>query len=50
MKTSKLFCLIGLLTFNVFANDLPTDGEFQLNYPDGKPYLTGELKNDNKQD
>jgi hypothetical protein len=31
------------------ANDLPTDGKFQLNYPNGKPYLTGELMNDHKQ-
>ena len=49
MKTSRLLGLIGLLTFNVFANDLPTDGEFQINYPNGNTYLTGELKNDNKQ-
>jgi hypothetical protein len=49
MKMSRLLGLIGLLTFNVFANDFPTDGEFQINYPNGNTYLAGELKNDNKQ-
>ncbi len=45
----KLLCLIGLLTLNVFANDLPTDGVFQINHPNGKLYLKGELKNDKKE-
>ena len=45
----KLLCLIGLLTLNVFANDLPTDGAFQINHANGKLYLKGELKNDQKE-
>ena len=45
----KLLCLIGLLTLNVYANDLPTDGVFQINHPNGKLYLKGELKNDEKE-
>ena len=45
----KLVCLIGLLAFNVFANDLPTDGAFQINHANGKLYLKGELKNDKKE-
>ena len=45
----KLLCLIGLLTLNVFANDLPTDGVFQINHANGKLYLKGELKNDQKE-
>ena len=28
---------------NVSANDLPTDGVFQINHPNGKLYLKGEL-------
>ena len=45
----KLLCLIGLLTVNVFANDLPTDGAFQINHANGKLYRKGELKNDKKE-
>ena len=45
----KLLCLIGLLTLNVFANALPTDGAFQINHANGKLYLKGELKNDQKE-
>jgi antitoxin component YwqK of YwqJK toxin-antitoxin module len=45
----KLLCFIVLLTFNVSANDLPTDGVFQINHPNGKLYLKGELKNDEKE-
>ena len=45
----KLLCFIVLLTFNVFANDLPTDGVFQINHANGKLYLKGELKNDQKE-
>ena len=45
----KLLCLIGLLTLNVFANDLPTDGAFQINHANGKLYLKGELKIDQKE-
>ena len=45
----NLLCLIGLLTPNIFANDLPTDGAFQINHPNGKLYLKGELKNDEKE-
>jgi antitoxin component YwqK of YwqJK toxin-antitoxin module len=45
----KLVYLIGLLALNIFANDLPTDGPFQINHPNGKLYLKGELKNDKKE-
>jgi len=45
----KLLCLIGLLTVNVYASDLPTDGAFQINHANGKLYLKGELKNDKKE-
>ena len=45
----KLLCLIGLLTLNVYANDLPTDGAFQITHANGKLYLKGELKNDQKE-
>ena len=45
----KLLCLIGLLTVNVYASDLPTDGAFQINHANGKLYLKGELKNDQKE-
>ena len=34
---------------NVFANELPTDGPFQIPHPNGKLYLKGELKNDQKE-
>ena len=45
----KLLFLIGLLTINVYASDLPTDGAFQINHANGKLYLKGELKNDKKE-
>ena len=38
-----------LLVFNASANELPTDGAFQINHPNGKIYLKGELKNDQKE-
>ena len=44
-----LLCLIGLLTLNVYANDLPTDGPFQLLHDNGKLYLKVELKNVQKE-
>jgi antitoxin component YwqK of YwqJK toxin-antitoxin module len=47
----KFILLAGLLlvTSNVFANDLPTDGAFQINHANGKLYLKGALKNDKKE-
>ena len=47
----KLILVSALLLFgsSVFASDLPTDGAFQINYPNGKLYLKGELKNDEKE-
>ena len=47
----KLILISALLLFasNVFGNDLPTDGAFQINHPNGKLYLKGELKNDEKE-
>ena len=45
----KLLCLIGLLLLNVYANDLPTDGAFQIPHANGKLYLKGKLKNDKKE-
>ena len=45
----KFLCLIGLMTLNILANDLPTDGAFKINHPNGKLYLKGELKNDQKE-
>ena len=34
---------------NVYTNDLPTNGEFQIPHANGKLYLKGELKNDKKE-
>ena len=48
----KKLILISALLFvasNILANDLPTDGSFQINHPNGKLYLKGELKNDQKE-
>ena len=47
----KKFLLSALLLVgsNVLANDLPTDGVFQMNHANGKLYLSGELKNDKKE-
>ena len=46
----KLLCLISLLIVSIAsANELPTDGKFQINHPNGKLYLKGELKNDQKE-
>ena len=45
----KLLCLIGLLAVNVYANDLPTNGAFQIPHANGKLYLKGKLKNDKKE-
>ena len=49
MKKLILISALLLVASNVFANDLPTDGAFQINYPNGKLYLQGELKNDEKE-
>ena len=49
MKKLILISALLLVASNVFANDLPTDGVFQINYPNGKLYLKGELKNDEKE-
>ena len=50
-STKKLILISALLLVasNVFANDLPTDGAFQINHANGKPYLKGELQNDEKE-
>jgi len=48
----KKLILISALLFvasNILANDLPTDGAFQINHPNGKLYLKGELRNDQKE-
>ena len=48
----KKLILISALLFvvsNVYANDLPTDGPFQIPHANGKIYLKGELKNDKKE-
>jgi antitoxin component YwqK of YwqJK toxin-antitoxin module len=47
----KLILISALLLFgsNGWTDDLPTDGEFQINHPNGKLYLKGELKNDKKE-
>ena len=48
----KKLILISALLFvvsNVYANDLPTDGAFQIPHANGKIYLKGELKNDKKE-
>ena len=47
----KQLILISALLFfasNVYANDLPTEGEFQINHANGELYLKGELKNGEK--
>ena len=49
MKKLILISALLLVASNVFANDLPTDGAFQINYPNGKLYLKGELKSDEKE-
>ena len=49
MKKLFLISALLLIASNVFANDLPTDGVFQINHPNGKLYLKGELKNDKKE-
>jgi antitoxin component YwqK of YwqJK toxin-antitoxin module len=49
MKKLILISALLLIGSNIFANDLPTDGVFQINYPNGKLYLKGELKNDEKE-
>ena len=49
MKTIILISALLLVASNVFANDLPTDGAFQINHPNGKIYLKGVLKNDQKE-
>jgi len=48
----KLILISALLLFvasNGWADDLPTDGAFQIPHPNGKLYLKGELKNDKKE-
>ena len=49
MKKLTLIAGLLLVASNIFANDLPTDGAFQINHPNGKLYLKGELKNDQKE-
>ena len=49
MKKLLLISALLLITSSIFANDLPTDGAFQINHPNGKLYLKGELKNDQKE-
>jgi len=49
MKKLILISALLLVASNVFANELPTDGAFQINHPNGKLYLKGELKNDQKE-
>ncbi len=49
MKKLILISALLLVASNVYANDLPTDGAFQINHPNGKLYLKGELKNDQKE-
>jgi hypothetical protein len=51
MNSIKKFLISALLVVasNISASDLPTDGVFQINHPNGKLYLKGELKNDEKE-
>ena len=49
MKKLFLISALLLVAYNVLASDLPTDGAFQINHPNGKLYLKGELKNDQKE-
>ena len=49
MKELILISALLLLASNVYANDLPTDGAFQIPHANGKLYLKGELKNDKKE-
>ena len=49
MKQFILISTLLLVASNIFANELPTDGVFQINHPNGKLYLKGELKNDQKE-
>jgi hypothetical protein len=49
MKKLILISVLLLVSSNVFANDLPTDGAFQINHANGKLYLKGALKNDKKE-
>ena len=51
MNSIKKFLISALLLVasNISANDLPTDGVFQINHPNGKLYLKGELQNDKKE-
>ena len=49
MKKLILISALLLVASNGFANDLPTDGVFQINHANGKLYLKGELKKDKKE-
>ncbi len=49
MKKLILISALLLLVSNVYANDLPTDGAFQIPHANGKLYLKGKLKNDKKE-
>ena len=49
MKKLILISALLLVASNVLANDLPIDGVFQINHPNGKLYLKVELKNDEKE-
>ena len=46
MKKLILISALLLVASNGWADDLPTDGTFQINHPNGKLYLKGELMND----
>ena len=39
MRKLILISALLLIASNVFANDLPTDGAFQINHLNGKIYL-----------
>ena len=49
MRKLILISALLLIASDVFANDLPTNGVFQINHSNGKLYLSGELKNDQKE-
>ena len=49
MKKLILISALLLVVSNIYANDLPTDGAFQIPHANGKLYLKGKLKNDKKE-
>jgi len=44
MKKLILISALLFLVSNVYANDLPTDGAFQIPHANGKLYLKGKLR------